>query len=120
MTVVGRAVVFLSACVILVCVVAGATVPSASADEAAGAHHRRHARHRHVRHVIADERVDRVDGGTIISGPLAAGLIGFGISGATAADGYGYGGYQRRQDYPAGYGYYGSGYHGPSYSYTGY
>ncbi len=64
--------------------------------------------------------MDRAGGGAFISGPLPAGLLGFGIAGASAADGYGYGGYQRRQDYPAGYGYYGSGYHGPSYSYTGY
>ena len=113
--------------------IAGATLACAAGltlvapASAEGAHHRRHARHGHVRHYAergtfdpAPGAYDPASGGPIISGPTAAALISLGIAPATAADGYGYGGYQRQAPYPQGYGYYGQGYLGPSYSYTGY
>ena len=96
------------------------TVSPAFADATHKVYHHRHASRGHARHYVERDVGEPAVGGPIISGPLAAGLLNLGISGATAADGYGYGGYQRRQDYPAGYGYYGRGYLGPSYSYTGY
>ncbi len=97
----------------------------ANGASAEGRHRIRHAHHHHASHTYAYEERDFVSppgtpGGGPVSGPLAAGVLSLGISGASAADGYGYGGYQRRQGYPQGYGFYGNGYYGPSYSYTGY
>ena len=114
MSVVGRAMVSLAAFVM------GVSAGPAFADGGSKARHHRHPRHGHARPVLDGERSERVDGRPIVSGPLPAGLIGFGIAAASAADGYGYGGYQRSAPYPQGYGFYGSGYNGPSYSYTGY
>ncbi len=97
-----------------------ATGAPAVADVAHKVRHHRHASRGHVRHYAGRVGFEPAANRPIVSGPLAAGLLSLGITGATAADGYGYGGYHRRQDTPAGYGYYGHGYLGPSYSYTGY
>ena len=90
----------------------------------AGAKVRHKGRHAHRQPVYGYARevapAPGTPGGGPVSGPLAAGLLSLGISGASAADGYGYGGYQRQAPVPPGYGFYGNGYHGPSYSYTGY
>ena len=118
MKVFGRVTVLVSACVIPACVVGVIPASSAVADGVSGPHHHRHARHGRIHHYAEGERLERVGGSAIISGPLPAGLLGIGIAGAS--DGYGYGGYQRRAPIPPGYGYFGPGYHGPSYSYTGY
>ena len=104
-------------------VLALATLCVGAGDAAAKVRHR--ARHAHRQPAYEVDARDNAPapgtpGGGPVSGPLAAGLLSLGISGASAADGYGYGGYQRRQPVPPGYGFYGNGYHGPSYSYTGY
>ena len=108
-----------SGALVALCVFCGLAGPVAAEVR----HKVRHARHRHpVHEVYARESVPApgTPGGGPVSGPLAAGVLSLGISGASAADGYGYGGYQRRQPVPPGYGSYGNGYYGPSYSYTGY